>query len=493
MADQESGFGEPAIEVTYDRDARTLYLYFADIAQGEDATQMEVDGRWLLDKQGQIIGVGLALGDLQPVALRFATRLGQVERDDDGGMRIWFRRETPATEEPLPFEAIVDLDRAGTALGVEVQAEPEWEIGDRLQYAEPFIVEVFDGDDVDWDAEDERPVPPPAASAPQSDVDQEPQAAPAADLLEAQPPVAQADSPEEVVRCGFVALLGRPNVGKSTIMNAYLGQKVSIVSPKPQTTRIPVRGILNSPDAQIIFVDTPGLHTPKSGLGEYMVQAARRAIPDSDVLCFVVDASEPPGALDKRIALQIQRSHKPTILVLNKVDIARKADVFLQQYRELGPWTQEVAISAKTTDGLAGLLEEITTLLPEGPRLFPPDQLTDLSEREQVAELIREKVLLNTSEEVPHGVAVEIDEWEQRGPRLYIRATINVEREGHKGIVIGDGGQMLKKIGATARYEIERALKQPVYLDLWVKVRKDWRRDPSSLRWLGYDVGRLKK
>jgi GTP-binding protein Era len=250
--------------------------------------------------------------------------------------------------------------------------------------------------------------------------------------------------------------------------------------------------MLNRDDAQVVFVDTPGLHTPKSGLGEFMVQAARRAIPDSDVLCFVVDVTEAPGALDERIAESIKAARKPTILVLNKVDVARKADVYLQQFRELGPWDHEVAVSAKTTDGLSTLLDEIIQRLPEGPRLFPVDEITDLSEREQVAELIREKVLLNTSEEVPHGIAVEVEEWTKRGQRLYIRATVNVEREGHKQIVIGEGGKMLKKIGAAARFEIERLLGEQVFLDLWIKVRKDWRRDPSSLRWLGYDVNKLK-
>jgi GTP-binding protein Era len=187
----------------------------------------------------------------------------------------------------------------------------------------------------------------------------------------------------------------------------------------------------------------------------------------------------------------VKRSHKPSILVLNKVDIARHADVVLQHYRELGPWDTEVAVSAGRAEGLPGLLDEIVARLPMGPRLFPIDQYTDLTEREQVSELIREKVLLNTQQEVPHGVAVEVEEWEQRGERLYIRATVNVERDGHRAIIIGEQGQLLKKIGSAARYEIERLLDRGVYLDLWVKVRKDWRSDPSSLRWLGYDVKKL--
>jgi GTP-binding protein Era len=487
------------IELTYDRDARMLYTYFAAIEEGEDSSQVDVDGRFLIDDRRQLLGLRFeTAGVLLPSALRFAQGHDEVEYDSaNGWLTVWFLRQPPAADEPFPFPAIFDLDRNGSALGVETIAEPEFELGERLTHAEPLIVEVFGSDDEDEQDEETPPARFSAADfgAPataQEQVEPEDDQAELAPAPSDETPAASEALPEEQVRAGFVALLGRPNVGKSTLLNAYLGQKVSIVSPKPQTTRIPVRGILNRDDAQVIFVDTPGLHTPRSGLGEYMVQAARRAIPDSDVLCFMVDASEPPGALDERIAETIKRARKPTILVLNKIDVARKADVFLQQYRELGPWDQEVAVSAKTTDGLSTLLEEIVQRLPEGPRLFPVEQLTDISEREQVAELVREKVLLNTSEEVPHGVAVEIEEWTRRGERLYIRATVNVERDSHKGILIGEGGQMLKKIGAAARYEIERLLKEPVFLDIWIKVRKDWRRDPASLRWLGYDVKKLK-
>jgi GTP-binding protein Era len=469
------------IELTYDRDARMLYCYFAEIEEGEDASQTDVDGRFLVDQDRQLVGFHFETGGvLLPDSFRFAVGHEQVEYDGASGeLRIWFTRQPEAEQIPFPFPAIFDLDRKGRTLGVEVFAEPEFELAERLTHAEPFIVEVFGGEDED---EDEH-----AESAPDLRA-----AAPDGGPATAGEPAAEIAS-DEIVRSGFVALLGKPNVGKSTLLNAYLGQKVSIVSPKPQTTRLPVRGILNRDDAQIVFVDTPGLHTPRSGLGEFMVQAARRAIPDSDVLCFVVDASEPPSRLDREIAEAVKRPHKPTILVMNKIDVARKADVFLQQYRDLGPWDYELVVSAKTSEGLPTLLEEIVKRLPEGPRLFPTEQITDISEREQVAELIREKVLLNTSEEVPHGVAVEIEEWAERGERLYIRATVNVERDTHKGIVIGEGGKMLKKIGAAARYEVERVLNQPVYLDIWVKVRKDWRRDPSSLRWLGYDVKNLKK
>jgi GTP-binding protein Era len=293
---------------------------------------------------------------------------------------------------------------------------------------------------------------------------------------------------DEQVKAGFVALIGKPNVGKSTLLNAYLGQKVSIVSPKPQTTRVPVRGILNGPDAQVVFVDTPGIHQPRHKLGTFMVDVARKSIPNADVLCFVVDISAPPTRQDREIAELVRTSRQPHILVLNKVDATREAEFHLQQYRELGPWQQELAVSARDRLGLETLLEAIVANLPSGPRLYPEDQLSDMSERELVAEMIREKVMLNTDQEIPHSIAVEVEEWEDREKAIYIRANISVEKDSQKGIIIGAGGSMLKKIGAAARYEIERSLDQHVFLDLWVKVRENWRQKPNELRWLGYDV-----
>ncbi len=482
------------IELTYDPDARTLYAYFTEIDEGQDSDQAEMNGYFLLDKAGHILGMHVELGtDHHPRLLHYALEHDEVGYDQRGeSMRIIFKAQPPDGHSDFPYPAIVDLDRNHHALGIEFAVDPEFGIENRLNHVQPFIVQVF-GD------EDEGS-PNIAASFPdlaEDDVEVdtfETSATTEATSVPAEamvvPPWPTSAEPE-IVRSGFVALVGKPNVGKSTVLNAYMNMKVSIVSPKPQTTRIAVRGILNREDAQVVFVDTPGLHQPKSQLGEYMVESARRSIPDADVVCFVVDATEPPSAQDRRIAEIIKHSHKPTILVLNKVDIARHADAVLQQYRDLGPWESEAAVSGKLNAGLETLLERIVEHLPEGPRLFPADQVTDLSEREQVAELVREKVLLNTQQEVPHGVAVEVEEWETRGERLYIRATVNVERDSHKGIIIGEGGQMLKKIGAAARYEIERLLNRPIYLDLWVKVRRDWRSDPTSLRWLGYDIKKL--
>ncbi len=505
------------LELTFDPDARTIYAYFSEIDEGDDAAQIECEGEFLLDDAGQIVGMRVAAAGLTPADFAAATAHPEARFDEAlSELRLVFSPDEPTGATAFPYPAIIDRDQRGGALGIEFIADPEFAIEGRLARLQPFIVEVFgsadEGAAFDMDsffggstttiaapiaAEDAAADDAETAEAAASDAPAEAAAsdAPAEDRAmfigdDAVPPAMNSD---ELVRAGFVALVGKPNVGKSTLLNAYFGAKVSIVSPKPQTTRIAVRGIVNRPDAQVIFVDTPGLHNPKSRLGEFMVEAARRAIPNADVVCFVVDASEPPDSQDRAIAETIKASGKPAILVLNKMDLARHADETLVRYRELAEWTMEVAVAAKDGKGIAGLLDQIVLRLPESPRLFPPDQYTDLSEREQVAELVREKVLLNTQQEVPHGVAVEVEEWAERGDRLYIRATVNVEREGHKGIIIGDRGQMLKKIGAAARYEIERLLQRPIFLDLWVKVRKDWRSDPASLRWLGYDIKKLKK
>jgi GTPase len=218
-----------------------------------------------------------------------------------------------------------------------------------------------------------------------------------------------------------------------------------------------------------------------------MVEQARRAIPDADVVCMVVDISQPPGKLDRQIAALVRKSRAPKLLVLNKVDLpAERGHENLRAYRELAPWEMELAISALRQQGLETLLDEIVRRLPEGTQLYPADQVSDQNERDLAAELVREQVLRNTDEEVPHGVAVEVEEWEQKEKALYIRMTVYVEKDSQKGILIGAGGAMLKKIGSAARRSIEEALGQPVFLDLWVKPRHNWRDDPASLRWLGY-------
>jgi len=282
-------------------------------------------------------------------------------------------------------------------------------------------------------------------------------------------------------------------VGKSTLMNQLLGHKVAIVSPRPQTTRTCIRGILTRPDAQIIFVDTPGLHKPLHKLGEVMVAAAASAIPDADVVLFVVDVSVMPTEDDQMIARMIrQRTSHPVILVLNKMDLLppERVKPHTEAYWALVPdhagWMMTIATEAVNLDKL---LDMVIAHLPEGPRYYPGDLITDQTEREIAAELIREQVLRFTREEVPHSVAVVVEEYRERETGgVYIAATIYVEKESQKGILIGAGGQMLRRIGTAAREEIERMVGGKVYLDLWVKVSKNWRRDLQRVRRMGYKL-----
>ncbi len=300
-------------------------------------------------------------------------------------------------------------------------------------------------------------------------------------------------------RAGFVAIVGRPNVGKSTLLNAYLGQKIAIISPKPQTTRTVIRGGLTLPRAQVIFLDTPGIHDPIHKLGEYMVAAATRAVKDADVVVWLVDLTAPPNEEDRQIAALLREECRvPLLLALNKVD--RVADVAAagRPYRDLleeeGRPLYDLAlpISARQGEGRDELLQAIIERLPESPPYYPDDFLTDQPMRVIVAELIREQVLHFTRQEVPHAVAVIVEEFQERTPeRTYISAYIYVERETQKKILLGREGQMLKKIGQAARRETEAFLGRRVYLDLWVKVRKNWRKKPGALRWLGYDITRL--
>jgi GTP-binding protein Era len=297
-------------------------------------------------------------------------------------------------------------------------------------------------------------------------------------------------------RSGFVAVIGKPNVGKSTLINAWLREKIAIVSPKPQTTRHRLRGILTRPDAQIIFVDTPGIHHPRHKLGEFMVETATKSIPDADVVLFMVDVSEMPAAEDEQIAQLIeQHGEAPVILVLNKADLLppEKVQPHGDAYFELVKHDAWMMISATRGDNRDKLLDMVVARLPQGPRYYPSDQLTDQNMRFIVAELIREQVLRFVHQEVPHAVAVAVEEWKQRREDLtYIGANIFVEKDSQKGIIIGRGGRMLKRIGRAARREIEPLVGNRVYLDLWVKVRKKWRKDEDELRHLGYALPREK-
>lgn len=292
-------------------------------------------------------------------------------------------------------------------------------------------------------------------------------------------------------RSGFVAVIGRPNVGKSTLMNRLVGEKVAIVSSKPQTTRSRILGILTRGMFQVVFVDTPGIHRPFHRLGKIMVDTATNVIPDADVVLFMVDVSVKPKEEDRMIARILeQQTDAPVILVLNKMDRLPPEEVqaHAEEYWDLAPFHDDWMMTIATEGtNLEALLKKVVDVLPEGPRYYPREYITDQTEREIVAELIREQVLRHTYHEVPHSVAVVVEEFKEREQGLtYIGANVFVERQSQKGIIIGRGGTMIRRIGSDAREAVERLIGGKVYLDLWVKVREGWREDERELRRLGF-------
>lgn len=290
-------------------------------------------------------------------------------------------------------------------------------------------------------------------------------------------------------KSGFVAVVGRPNVGKSTLINSLIGQKVLIMSDKPQTTRNKIMCVLTQEDAQILFVDTPGIHKPKHKLGELMVQTAQSTLKEVDVVLMVADGTASFGSGEEYIIEQLRAVRTPVILAINKIDMLSKEAIFpiIRQYQERFDFQAIVPISALEHIQLEALVEEIKTNLEPGPQYYPEDMITDQPERLVIAEMIREKVLHLTREEIPHAIAVEIEEIKTRpNEDLYVRAVIYVERESQKGIVIGAKGGLLKEIGRLAREDVQGLLGSKVYLDLWVKVKKDWRNRDMMLRTLGY-------
>lgn len=291
-----------------------------------------------------------------------------------------------------------------------------------------------------------------------------------------------------ITKTGIFSVVGRPNAGKSTLTNALCGSKVAIVSDKPQTTRTRITGVVNKDDCQMIFLDTPGLHKPKTRLGDYMVKVITDTVTDVDTVLLMVEPVARIGIPEQMLLDKIKEFDLPAVLVINKIDTVEKETLLavIAAYTEAHHFDAVIPISAKTGDGLDILVEELKGMCFESPQLFPDGMISDQPERQLVAEIIREKLLQNLDKEVPHGVAVEIELMKEENGVEHIAAVIYCERKTHKGIIIGKNGAMLKKIGASARVEIEEMLDCKVFLQLWVKIKEDWRNNPAQIRNFGY-------
>lgn len=296
---------------------------------------------------------------------------------------------------------------------------------------------------------------------------------------------------KENFKSGFVAIIGRPNVGKSTLMNHLIGQKIAITSKKPQTTRNKIQTVYTCEDGQIIFLDTPGIHKAKNKLGEYMVNVAEQTLKDVDVILWLVEPTTYIGAGEKHIAEQLQKTRLPVILVINKVDTVKKEDILqvIDNYRKLYDFAEIIPASALRGQNTKDIVNSLFKYMPYGPMFYDEDTVTDQPQRQIVAEIIREKALHALDEEIPHGIAVTIEKMrERKGQHIVdIEATIICERDSHKGIIIGKQGSMLKKIGSNARFEIEKMLEERVNLKIWVKVKKDWRDSDTLMKNFGYN------
>jgi GTP-binding protein Era len=298
------------------------------------------------------------------------------------------------------------------------------------------------------------------------------------------------NSNQQAYKSGFVSIIGRPNVGKSTFINRVIGQKIAIMSDKPQTTRNKIQGVYTTKQSQTVFIDTPGIHKPKHQLGDFMLKVAQNTLKEVDIILFMINAEEGYGRGDEFIIERLKETTTPVFLIINKIDQIHPDQILplIDQYKELYPFKEIVPISALEGNNVDRLLNEIEKLLPEGPQYYPEDQVTDHPERFIITELIREKVLHLTREEIPHSIAVVMDTLERRenNKAIYVGATIIVERDSQKGIVIGKQGSMLKEVGKRARVDIEALLGSKVFLELWVKVQKDWRNKASQLRDYGF-------
>lgn len=290
-------------------------------------------------------------------------------------------------------------------------------------------------------------------------------------------------------KSGFVTIIGRPNVGKSTLINQIIGEKISIISDKIQTTRHSIHGVLSEENSQIIFIDTPGIHKPKHRLGDYMVDESIQTLSDVDVILFMVNAVEGYGAGDEFILDKLSRVDSPVFLLINKVDLIHPDALFplIDTYKDKCNFEEVIPVSALNGNNVNTLLTLIKTHLPVGPKYYGEDQVTNKSEHFLLSELIREKILTHTKEEVPHSINVTLETMEERNGKMYIQASIITERQSQKGILIGKNGTMLKKIGREARLDIEKAIDRKVFLDLWVKVQKDWRNRQSLLTQYGFN------
>ena len=293
---------------------------------------------------------------------------------------------------------------------------------------------------------------------------------------------------KEKYKSGFAAIIGMPNVGKSTLLNKIAGQKIAIISEKPQTTRNKILAIHTTDTEQIIFTDTPGIHKPHNKLGEFMVNAANETMRDVDVLLFVIDATRPIQDVEREIVKNIAKTGLPCILVMNKVDLVEKSNLLpmIADYSSMYDFESIVPMSAKSGDGVDVLLNDIKNYIPEGPQFYDEDTITDQPEKQIAAEIIREKMLWLLDKEIPHGIAIEITKMQEKEKITNIYATIYCEKATHKGIIIGKNGDMLKKIGSMARKDIEHMLGKKVYMELWVKVKNDWRNSDFLIKNFGY-------
>ena len=290
-------------------------------------------------------------------------------------------------------------------------------------------------------------------------------------------------------KSGFVSIIGRPNVGKSTFMNRVIGHKIAIMSDKAQTTRNKIQGVMTRNDAQIIFLDTPGIHKPKHKLGDYMMRVAKNTLSEIDAIMFMVNVNEEIGRGDEYIMEMLKNVRTPVFLVLNKIDLVHPDALMprIEQYQKYMDFTEIVPISALEGLNVDHFIDVLKTYLPEGPKYYPDDQISDHPEQFVVSEIIREKILHLTSEEIPHAIGVNVDRMiKENDERVRVEATIYVERDSQKGIVIGKGGKKLKEVGKRARHDIEMLLGSKVYLELWVKVQKDWRNKVNFIRQMGY-------